>query len=70
MNNSDNSKAEGCATVLLEQVEEEKFEIHMQLQKRRIKKKKRVQTDAGDKLYPREEALTAHTRITIREREH
>lgn len=41
----------------------------MQLQKR-IKKKKRVQTDAGDKLYPREEALTAHTRITIREREH
>lgn len=43
--------------MLLEQVEEEKFEIHVQLQKRRIKKKERMQTDAGDKLYPTEEAL-------------
>lgn len=44
--------------MLLEQVEKEKFEIHVQLQKRRIKKKKeRMETDAGDKLCPTEEAL-------------
>lgn len=53
----------------LEQVEEEEFEIHMQHQKR-IKKKERVQTDAGDKLYLREKALPAHTRIITREGKH
>lgn len=41
----------------------EKLKMHMRIQKgRRIKmKKERMQTDPGEKLYPREEAVTAHT---------